>query len=139
MWHWRLQFHPYQSARRWLLTRCAWCGGPSRKGDLVNISRSWDGLRSPWWRGERGLFHHDCDSVEHAHRMCLCMMPVFGPDRSYGTCQTCGGFRAWQQVPDEADQLLAALPEGSRIPAALQPRLDELWAVRRARREAGSQ
>lgn len=130
--HWHIQFHPAQNFRRWALTRCEWCGGRSRKGDPVNISRQWDGPRGRWWRGEPGLFHQDCSSVEHAHRMCLCADPLLAHG-DYGKCLTCGRFRSWRQVPGEADRLLASLPEGSRIPAEMRPQVEAAWAARRER------
>jgi len=133
--HWKIQVHAAQEFRRWALTRCEWCHGPSRKDDPVNVSQSWDGEKSPWWRGERGLFHQDCTSVQNAHSLCFCEQPALN-HAGYGKCRTCGKFRAWRQVPDEADRLLASLPEGSRIPAEIRPALGILWAERRERREA---
>lgn len=133
--HMHVQVIPAQKLRRWALTRCAWCGGRSRKGDEVNVSHQWDGPRGRWWRGEPGLFHHDCSTVEHSHRMCLCESPVLEHD-GWGRCARCRRFRSYGSVPDEADHLLAALPPGSRIPADLKPRLEALWAQRRARKEA---
>lgn len=58
--HWRVQVHPFQALRRWLLTRCEACGGPSRRGDEVDFSRQWDSPKSPWWRGEKGVVHGRC-------------------------------------------------------------------------------
>jgi hypothetical protein len=129
--HWKVQVPPLQEARRRLLTRCAWCGGRSRRRDAVNVSHSWDGPRGRWWHGEPGLYHHDCSTVENAHRMCLCETPALTGNGGYGTCGRCGRFRAWRAEPGEADRLLAALPPRSRIPADLRPRLEALWAERR--------
>ncbi len=119
--HWRVQVPPLQDLRRRLLTRCAWCGGPSRKGDAVNVSHRWDGPRAPWWRGEQGLFHMDCSSIEHAHRACTCGV---GPwDRTlsgipYGVCANCGKHRGWSkdrnELSDQAMALLASIPQGER-------------------------
>jgi len=139
--HWKIQVHTAQDLRRRLLTRCAWCGGRSRKTDPVNISHSWDGPRGRWWQGEPGLFHDGCSSLERAHAKCLCDAPDFGEDgggwpRDYGSCRRCGRFRPWHYQPDDADRLVASLPPGSRIPAGLRPRLDALWAERRRRRES---
>lgn len=127
--HWKIQIHPVQRLRRSLLTRCSWCGGRQRKGDPVSISHQWDGARGPWWKGDRGLFHHDCSSVERAHRLCLCEDP--GLDYgNYGKCAFCGGFRAYGKIPDKADRLLASLPAGSRIPVEMRPQLEEIWGRR---------
>jgi hypothetical protein len=133
--HWKLQFPPLQALRRRLLTRCAWCAGRSVKGDCVNISHQWDGPRGRWWRGEPGLFHHDCSSVSRSHGLCFCAVPVLSQG-DYGRCEVCGGSRAWRQEPDEADRLLASLPEGSRITPDIRSQVEAAWAVRRARRAA---
>ncbi|MGW0578599.1 hypothetical protein ACWD25_22120 [Streptomyces sp. NPDC002920] len=90
--HWKLQFRTYQRLRRRFLTRCAWCGGRDRKGDRVNISHRWDGPRSRWWQGEKGLFHHDCSSIKSAHSTCVCVRPVFDSG-IYGRCARCTLFR----------------------------------------------
>jgi hypothetical protein len=135
-WHWKIQVHPAQAFRRWLLTRCAWCGGRQAKSDPVNIRHSWDGEKSRWWQGERGLFHHDCSSVERAGDLCLCTVPVIRMAVRYGTCEGCGKFRPYGHAPDEADRLLASLPHGSRITPELRPRIDALWAERRDRKQA---
>ncbi len=138
VWHWHLQFPPLQELRRRLLTRCAWCGGPSVKGDPVNVSHSWDRPRGRWWRGEPGLYHHDCSSVAAAHSRCLCTVPVLEHDGGYGKCLACGKFRPWGQVPDEADRLLAAIPPGGRITPDIRPAIEAAWAAARAAtREAG--
>jgi hypothetical protein len=134
--HFRYQLHPYQNARRALLTRCAWCGSRRVKRDPVNISHSWDGQKARWWQGERGLFHRDCSVVWSASRMCLCAAPVMDGYGGYGTCAACGKFRAWNSQPDDADRLLAGLAPGSRITPELRPLIDALWAERRARKEA---
>lgn len=126
--HWRLQFPMLQSLRRRLLTRCAWCGGPSRKGDPVNVSHQWDKESGKWWKGEQGLFHSDCSIVEHAHRMCLCPWEDRILDNGeYGHCQCCGKFYGYNSNPDWAHAVLADLPKGSRIPPELYKRLKAHW------------
>lgn len=113
--HWRIQVPPLQALRRRLLTRCEWCGGRSRKRDVVNHSQTWDGLRSPWWRGERGLFHSDCSSIEQAHRACVCEDPL--TDHSdYGRCVLCCGYRGYGRSAEHLAQLrvLKAIPAGQR-------------------------
>lgn len=132
--HWSIQIHPLQVWRRRLLTRCEWCGGRSTKGDSVNHSHTWDGVRSPWWRGERGLYHGDCSTVWSAHQQCLCDTPVL--DHSdYGHCAVCGKYRGWRQTPTIPDRYLASLPEGSRIPADKRDWLRAEWAKLRAEHE----
>lgn len=128
--HWKIQIHALQKLRRYLLTRCAWCGGPSRDGDWVNVSHQWDGPRARWWQGERDLYHMGCSSVAEAHRLCLCADPGLSQG-DYGRCVFCGKFRAWRQQPDEADRILAALPAGSRLTPEIRSQVEPLWAERR--------
>jgi hypothetical protein len=59
-WHWRIQVHPYQQARRWLLTRCCKCGGRFAYGESP-VTGSWDSKPPRLFRGEQGLWHMDCD------------------------------------------------------------------------------
>ncbi|AYN57847.1 hypothetical protein HOU49_gp60 [Arthrobacter phage Eileen] len=136
--HWKLQIHPLQHLRRWALTRCEWCHGRSHKGDLVNHSLQWDNEKSPWWKGERGLFHSDCSSIASAHRQCACELHEGGPWESglsgdpYGRCATCGKYRGWQgpdrktSPRDEANRLLQTIPAGKRDPATLDA-VSKLW------------
>lgn len=107
--HWHIQVRPLQALRRWALTRCAWCGGPSRKGDAVNVSHSWDGPRGRWWQGEPGLYHHWCSSAKTAWNTCTCDQPdlgshLSGQPRDYGPCTRCGRFRKWRLDHWEAEQ-----------------------------------
>jgi len=120
--HWKLQIHPLQRLRRRLLTRCAWCSGRHRTGDPVDVSMRWDGVRAPWWRGERDLYHHGCGSVASAHRQCSCLDPIcsdysvaHGP---YGKCARCGLSRSFGLTPGRLATLreLAAVPAGQRKP-----------------------
>lgn len=109
--HWRLQFPPLQRLRRRLLTRCAWCGGRSRRGDPVD-TRLGDCTAAPWWRGETGLHHVDCASVRLAKSTCCCPVAVTVPGSS--TCVICGSpynqFRTGDQLA------LALLRELRRFP-----------------------
>lgn len=119
--HWQLQWHHWQGLRRWLFTRCEWCGGPSRKGDAVNISHQWDSPRPRhFWQSPRGVFHDDCSSIDRAHKTCLCGE---GPweHADYGRCFACGKFRAWKSGDvdpahpgDKPLLILASIPEGER-------------------------
>lgn len=145
--HWRIQFDLGQEIRRRLLTRCEWCGGRSVKADPVNCSTGgWDAPgEKRWWRGETGLVHSECHSVQHAHRLCLCAVPVL-PDATtvggsdYGTCLVCGRFRPWRFVPDDANRILASLPAGARPTPAMRAALDKIYAEKQAteRQEAGN-
>ncbi|WP_030344748.1 hypothetical protein [Streptomyces sp. NRRL S-1022] len=113
--HWRLQVHPVQQWRRRLLTRCAWCGERSRKGDPVNHSHQWDGPRARWWQGERGLFHSDCSVLERAHGTCVCDRPVLD-GRDYGRCAVCDRFRpfGFTEANLARARTLQAVPRGAR-------------------------
>jgi hypothetical protein len=113
--HWRVQISPLQMLRRRLLTRCAWCGGRDRKGDPVNVSHQWDRKHGHWWRGEAGLFHSGCSSIERAHASCVCEQPVLDGD-NYGHCARCGRFRAYGVTPEHLvrQRELAAIPAGGR-------------------------
>lgn len=134
--HWSLQVHPHQRLRRKLLTRCEWCGGRSSKGDPVNVSHQWDKTKVHWWQGEKGLFHQDCSSVRSAHDLCLCDNPVLDHG-DYGRCMSCGKWRAFKAVIDDAHRALAALPEGGRLTAEARAFCEPVWEQRRrAQREA---
>lgn len=140
--HWHIQVPPLQEARRWLLTRCAWCGGKSRKGDKVNFALSWHERRGHWWQGEPELFHHDCIDVHRAHHTCLCERPAGLNHMGYGTCSACGKFRPWAEggyQPDEADRLLAAIPAGGRITPDIRPMVEEAWQLRKQRKQREDQ
>lgn len=115
--HWHLQFPPLQQLRRRLLTRCAWCGGRSVKGDQVNVSHSWDGPRGRWWRGEPGLFHRDCSAVKSAHGVCLCEQPELEYG-DHGRCARCDRARSFGVTPEALARVreLAAIPRGGRRP-----------------------
>ena len=113
--HWHVQIPPLQHLRRRLLTRCAWCGGRSRKGDAVNVSHSWDGPRGHWWQGEPGLYHHDCSAIDHAHGSCICDHPVLEHD-GYGRCARCNNQRSYGMTAENLARAreLKAIPAGAR-------------------------
>ena len=113
--HYKIQFRTYQQLRRRLLTRCAWCGQRSVKGDQVNISHQWGGPRGRWWKGEPGLFHHDCSAIKSAHATCVCEWPVLEHD-TYGKCARCERSRSFGTTAEHLPRLreLAAIPHGGR-------------------------
>ncbi|MEU1478928.1 hypothetical protein [Streptomyces sp. NPDC005760] len=113
--HWRIQIPPLQLLRRRLLTRCAWCGGRSVKGDQVNISHQWNRARGHWWQGERGLFHQDCSLIQRAHSTCTCLMPLLD-ERTYGRCSRCTKPRPYGTTPERVAHYrdLTAIPAGQR-------------------------
>lgn len=139
--HWRIQLPALQHLRRTLLTRCAWCGGPSRKWDRVNHSKQWDGERGPWWRGETGLYHADCTSISSAHAACACTDAEGAWDSElagypYGACMNCGKFRAWlprdsrDSPTREVAALYQSIPAGRRDPA-VTAQVQQLWRAYR--------
>lgn len=113
--HWRIQVHGLQALRRRLLTRCAWCGGRSVKGDAVNVSHQWDGPPGRWWEGEPGLFHMDCSAIARAHATCVCESPVLEYD-TYGRCARCGRSRSFGMTEENLVRAreLSAIPTGAR-------------------------
>lgn len=143
--HWRIQVPPLQHLRRRLLTRCAWCGGRSRKGDAVNVSNGGSEQRAPWWRGEQGLHHLDCSAIARAHRICLCADPICdnadSAGQPHGVCARCAGRRPFQATEALLDRmrLLAAIPAGRRDPAIYARVCDMAQAEQRSKtpRSAG--
>lgn len=113
--HWKVQVVPLQQLRRRLLTRCAWCGGRSVKGDPVNHSHQWDRPRGRWWQGEPGLFHSDCSAIKSAHATCTCEDPILEHD-DYGRCARCNRSRSFGVSADSVERArtLAAIPHGRR-------------------------
>ena len=59
--HWHLQVHPTQQLKRWLWSRCAWCGGRFRWG-AAPASLDRDGPGPRWFRGEPRVLHGECDT-----------------------------------------------------------------------------
>lgn len=56
--HWRIQIHPAQRLRKWLFTRCEFCG---ERGPSLRLSTTYH--RRPKRRmlqGDRDLFHFPC-------------------------------------------------------------------------------
>lgn len=99
---WSIQFSPWQSFVRWAFTRCAWCGGRSRRGDTINLHiGGWEESSKPprfrFYRGERNLVHMDCGTAKSLAKVCACEKPTRDDDASHRgyawmVC-TCGGTR----------------------------------------------
>jgi hypothetical protein len=137
--HLHVNVLPWQRLRRRLLTRCSWCGGPSRKGDAVNCSQHWDGAtRGPWWHGELGLFHSGCAGVAIAHHTCTCATPVLAPGRDYGPCSSCSRFRPWRmrESARQAHLTQQRVAKGQRPTAEQRESITAAWAVYRAEEDA---
>lgn len=86
-WHYKVSWSLLYKWRRWLFTRCAECGGPSRKGNMVNHSDAgWYGApRVPLWCGEIKLYHSECLSKVSKQRHEL----IHTHEKA--TCWTCSG------------------------------------------------
>lgn len=141
--HWKLQVHPLQHLRRWALTRCEWCGGRSKRSDYVDVSHQWDSEPGHWWRGERGLFHHDCSSIERAHRVCLCGPDsVADPRPGVYLCFRCGKSRAYNEEKKTGpghltNRILASIPDGQRDPGKTAE-VRRMWREHRKQQEQAS-
>lgn len=90
-WHYKISWSFIYGWRRWLFTRCAECGGASRKGHVVNVSSGgWDGnAKTPLWCGEIKLFHSECYSQvsKQTHR------------HDPAKCYACSGDAAFRRTP----------------------------------------
>lgn len=129
--HLQLQIHPWQRFRRWAFTRCAWCGGPSRKADTINLR--------PAGQGERGLVHHDCSSVWDAYRTCVCPDPSWssrvlsGFPWSY--CGQCGLSRFHEDDPEREHiyrRTRELVGRGERPSPEARRQIEAMWRLRRA-------
>lgn len=113
--HWHVKVEPFTTWRRRLLTRCAWCGGRSRKHDAVNVSFSWDGPAGRWWQGEPGLYHRDCSGIAAARVQCACTDPA-PAHGTYGRCLHCGRHVPHGRTAAQLARVqeLAQLADGAR-------------------------
>ena len=60
IWHWQVQIHPLQKAKRWAFSRCAGCGQRFPWG-YSPATNSWGGNGGPrWFRSEPNAYHGDC-------------------------------------------------------------------------------
>lgn len=60
--HWKFQVHSIQALKRWLFSRCEGCGRRFAWG-YSPTSVIWDGTGPRWFRGENGIYHHECYAV----------------------------------------------------------------------------
>lgn len=61
-WHWQIQVHPLGNFKRWAFSRCCKCGGGFKWGESP-VTNSWNGTGPRWFRGEKDIYHSDCNSV----------------------------------------------------------------------------
>lgn len=57
--HWSIQVHPWQTFRRWALSRCSKCGKGFRWGESPYTDH-WTSPPLRFMRGEVGVYHSDC-------------------------------------------------------------------------------
>lgn len=135
--HWHIQISPLQELRRKLLTRCTWCGGPSRKGNVVNVSHQWDKKRQPWWKGEQGLFHRDCSMYQNARHQCLCDEPLTLTGYTYGKCALCEKYISGRRTASHLKRLrlLASVAQGKRDAEVIRQVEEEAKAYDATQRE----
>lgn len=60
VWHWEVQVHFIGDLKRWLFSKCCRCGKGFPWGYAV-VTSSWDSTGPRWFRGEKNVYHHDCD------------------------------------------------------------------------------
>lgn len=60
--HWKLQIHPWQKFRRWVLSRCCKCGGRFAWGESP-CTDQWDRSDPKFLRGEEGVYHQRCSNT----------------------------------------------------------------------------
>lgn len=57
--HWQIQVHPWQQLRRWLFTRCAYCG-TRFKWNESPFSNQWDTPKPKFMKSEEKVYHEGC-------------------------------------------------------------------------------
>lgn len=61
VWHWQIQCHPVQQFKRWAFSRCSRCTRRFAYGETP-LSGSWHSAGPRWFRGEKDIWHQQCDS-----------------------------------------------------------------------------
>jgi len=62
--HWRIKVVPVFKLKRWLFTRCAYCGKRLPWG-YDPTRTTWNGTGPLWFRSEGYAYHHECYSEAH--------------------------------------------------------------------------
>jgi len=118
VWHWKITPVFIYGWRRRLFTRCAGCGGPSRKGKQVNHSNNgWGGgPKTPLYTSEHGLYHAECSAKLHKARHA----------HDPATCYNCTGSASIKK-PEPTPAHANYLPKPRRnMPEAQRAALDSL-------------
>lgn len=58
-WHWKIQIAFTQNLKRWLFSRCSFCGKSFKWGEAPH-SGQWDSDGPRWFKGEEDAFHYEC-------------------------------------------------------------------------------
>lgn len=61
-WHWKFQVHPWQTFRRWALSRCSGCGKRFPWG-YSPVGFQWNSKPPRWFRGETDVYHQECANL----------------------------------------------------------------------------
>lgn len=65
-WHWKFQIHPLEAFKRWAFSRCCKCGKRFTWG-YSPCTNSWNSKGPSWFRGEKDVYHSDCDNPANAN------------------------------------------------------------------------
>ena len=57
--HWEIKVVPVEKLKRWLFSRCAYCGRRFKWG-YAPLSTMWHNDGPRWFSTEKNLYHHDC-------------------------------------------------------------------------------
>lgn len=121
-WHYKVSPSLLYKWRRYLFTRCAECGGPSRKGNMVNHSDGgWYGApKTPLWCGSIKVYHAECLSKVSKARHDL----IHNHEKE--SCYVCSGAASFKINRGKAD----AIPEPSpKMPEAQLEYIEDLRIV----------
>jgi hypothetical protein len=58
-WHWKIQVYPLLSFKRWMWSRCEYCGKGFGYGEAP-CTHSWHGTGPLWFRSEKYVHHSQC-------------------------------------------------------------------------------
>lgn len=118
-WHYKVSPSILYKWRRRLFTRCAECGGPSRKGHVVNHSDNgwYGGPKMPLWCGEINIYHSECMAKMSKRRHDGIH------DHEKANCYNCSGAASFRLNRNKAN----TIPESSpKMPQEQRDIIEEL-------------